>query len=171
MRVLFPRNRWRLGSFAALLVRQKRDFCRRGMAAAMALLFAAAVPVWGRASDDPAAVVLPATDLDACVGLYRGKKEPDVVDLVYRMGDKLYFEGERSAQMELLAESKDHFFVAGSTLRFTCDRGDDGVVESLTYSYVGESDGGATLTRFSHEAQIPLTGNFQAKEPRCLLAS
>jgi uncharacterized protein len=151
MRVRFPRNLWRLDSFAALLVRLIQGFCRRGMAAVMALLFAVAVPMWGRASDDPATVTLSAADMDACTGLYRGKKEPDVVDSVYRMGDKLYFEGERSAQMELLAESKDHFFVAGSTLRFTCDRGDDGVVKSLTYGYVGESGGGATLLRFSTE--------------------
>ena len=117
----------------------------------MMLLFGMAGAISAWAVDDPATVVLPAADLDACVGLYRGKKEPDVVDSVYRMGDKLYFEGERSAQMELLAESKDHFFVAGSTLRFTCDRGEDGVVKSLTYGYVGDTGGGATLLRFSNE--------------------
>ena len=76
----------------------------------MALLFAVVVMggVEARASDDPASVALAAADMDACTGLYRGTKEPDVVNSVYRVGDKLYFEGERSAQLELLAESKDH---------------------------------------------------------------
>ena len=121
----------------------------------MALLLVVVVMggVEARASDDPALVALAAADMDACVGLYRGMKEPDVVNSVYRVGDKLYFEGERSAQLELLAESKDHFFVAGSTLRFTCNRGDDGIVKSLSYSYVGEAGGGATLMRFSHEGE------------------
>jgi uncharacterized protein len=109
-----------------------------------------AISVQAWASDDPATVSLPSSELDACVGLYRGTKEPDVVNSVYRVGDKLYFEGERSARMELQAESKDHFFVPGATLRFICNRGDDGAVKSLTFRYVDEA-GGATLSRFSSE--------------------
>ena len=64
---------------------------------------------------DPAAITLPASTLDEYVGQYRATAEPDVVSAVYREGDRLYVEGERSARAELRAESADHFFVPPPT--------------------------------------------------------
>src|SRR5260370_4553975 len=66
---------------------------------------------------DPAAITLPASRLDEYVGQYRVTAEPDVVSAVYREGDRLYVEGERSARAELRAESADNFFVPGSAAR------------------------------------------------------
>ncbi len=64
-------------------------------------------------------VALPEAELDAYVGQYRTSYEPEDVRAVYRDGARLFFDGVRLAPLELIAErEKDHFFVAGTAMRF-----------------------------------------------------
>jgi len=95
---------------------------RRWFAAMLCGFVLACGPVgWGRQAKqtpaEPAAVTMTASELDRYVGQYRGPSEPDVVDSIYREGDKLYIENERKARVELRPESADHFFAVGSSLR------------------------------------------------------
>ena len=72
-------------------------------------------------TEKPHTVTLPAGKLDEYVGQYRETEEPDVVNSVYREGDKLFIEGERSARVELQAESADHFSARGLRVVFVRD--------------------------------------------------
>jgi putative CocE/NonD family hydrolase len=103
---------------------------------------------------DPVAITLPADKLDAYVGQYRGAAEPDVVNSVYREGGSLFVEGERSARVELKAESPDHFFTPGSPLRVAFVRDASAKVSGLktTYGMGGRGVGAErSLERFSDE--------------------
>jgi uncharacterized protein len=102
---------------------------------------------------DPVAVALPESTLDEYVGLYRTSYEPEDVRSVYRDGGRLFFEGVRLQPLELMAErDRDHFFVAGTAMRFTFERGKDGTVVNVVYSFAGVVDKpGATLARFGKE--------------------
>jgi putative CocE/NonD family hydrolase len=103
---------------------------------------------------DPVAITLPADKLDAYVGQYRGAAEPDVVNSVYREGGSLFVEGERSARVELKAESPDHFFTPGSPLRVVFVRDASAKVSGLktTYGMGGRGVGAErSLERFSDE--------------------
>ena len=102
---------------------------------------------------DPVAVALSESTLDEYVGLYRASYEPEDVRSVYRDGQRLFFEGVRLRPLELMAErDKDHFFVAGTAMRFTFERGKDGTVVDVAYSFAGVVDRpGATLSRFGKE--------------------
>jgi uncharacterized protein len=99
-------------------------------------------------SGEPKTIILPGAKLDEYVGQYRQAAEPDVVDSVYREGDRLYIEGARAAKVELRAESVDHFFWRDMRLVFVRDAA--GRVSALT---IGERDGQAgsevTEVRFS----------------------
>ena len=65
------------------------------------------------------AVVLPETTLNEYVGQYRTSYEPEDIRAVHREGSRLFFEGVRLRPLELMAErDKDHFFVAGTAMRF-----------------------------------------------------
>jgi hypothetical protein len=93
-----------------------------------------------RRNDGPRAIALAAGELDEYVGEYREPDEPDVVSSVYREGEKLYVEGERSPRVELEAESVDHFLSHGMRLVFVRDVA--GKVSGLTSTVVkGRSDG------------------------------
>ncbi len=101
---------------------------------------------------DPVAVALPEAELDEYVGQYRTSYEPEDVRAVYRDGARLFFDGVRLAPLELIAgQEKDHFFVAGTTMRFTFGRGKDGSVVDVTYSVGNVERTSAALTRFSKE--------------------
>jgi uncharacterized protein len=116
------------------------------------------------------AIALPAGRVNEVVGQYRDATEPDVVSSVYRDGDKLFIEGERSPRFELQVESADHFFAPG--LRVVFARDAMGKVSGLTctFSERGEqdvvkkeerfSDVGARLNHFREytrsEAMIPV---------------
>jgi len=91
--------------------------------------------------DEPKAITLSEAKLDEYVGQYRQTAEPDVVDSVYREGDKLYIEGARSAKVELQAESVDHFF--GREIRVVFVRDAAGKVSSLTSIVGGGRQGGS----------------------------
>src|ERR1700733_8528590 len=91
--------------------------------------------------DEPKAITLSGAKLDEYVGQYRQTAEPDVVDSVYREGDKLYIEGARSAKVELQAESVDHFF--GREIRVVFGRDAAGKVSSLTSIVGGGRQGGS----------------------------
>jgi putative CocE/NonD family hydrolase len=86
--------------------------------------------------------VLPASKLDEYVGQYRNVTEPDVVSSVYREGDKLYMEGERSQRVELQAESADQFVSRGLRVMFVRDAA--GKVSGLTSSFEGGRRGGSS---------------------------
>jgi len=88
-----------------------------------------------------AAVLLPASKLDEYVGQYRNATEPDVVSSVYREGDKLYMEGERSQRVELQAESADQFVSRGLRVMFVRDAA--GKVSGLTSSFESGRRGGS----------------------------
>jgi putative CocE/NonD family hydrolase len=90
--------------------------------------------------EEPKAITLSEAKLDEYVGQYRQASEPDVVDSVYREGDKLYIEGARSARAELQAESVDHFF--GREMRVVFVRDAAGKVSSLTRVVGGGRQGG-----------------------------
>jgi uncharacterized protein len=102
-----------------------------------------------RTAEKVHAITLPAAKLDEYVGQYREAAEPDVVSSVYREGDKLYVEGERSSRIELQAESVDHF--AASGVRVVFARGASGKVSGLTGSFGGRRGAGVDVTeeRFS----------------------
>jgi putative CocE/NonD family hydrolase len=103
---------------------------------------------------DPAAITLPVNKLDEYAGQYRSAAEPDVVNSVYREGDSLYVEGERSARAELKAESVDHFFTPGVPLRVEFVRDASGKVSGLKTTYGGMRRGAGgerSLERFSDE--------------------
>jgi putative CocE/NonD family hydrolase len=91
-------------------------------------------------NDGPRAIVVAAGKLDEYVGEYREAYEPDVVSSVYREGEKLYVEGERSPRVELEAESVDHFFSHGLRVVFVRDAA--GKVSGLKSTVVeGRGDG------------------------------
>jgi hypothetical protein len=98
-----------------------------------ALLCAAPVPGFGQQPAAPA-VHVSRKILDRCVGQYRDREEPAVVLSVFRDGDKLYFEGARTAHVDLTAKS-DTVFTAW-----------DG---DATYTFVTDSHGEITGIRFS----------------------
>jgi putative CocE/NonD family hydrolase len=115
------------------------------------------------------AIAFPAGRLDEYVGQYREATEPDVVSSVYRDGDKVFFEGERTPRFELQAESADHFSARG--LRVVFARDARGKVSGLTATFgePGErsetkeerfSDVGVRLNHFRDytrtEAMIPM---------------
>ena len=60
-----------------------------------------------------ARITLPVADLDAVVGTYSNADEPDRLVSIYRDGDHLYAEGERSPKRELFAVSRDRFVMDG----------------------------------------------------------
>jgi uncharacterized protein len=121
-------------------------------------------------NDEPKAIALPAATLDQYVGEYREAAEPDVLTSVYRDGDKLFVEGERSPRVELEAESVDHFSSHGMRVVFVRDVA--GKVSGLTSRFAGRggveversdvrfSDVGVRLNHFREyarsEAMIPV---------------
>jgi putative CocE/NonD family hydrolase len=109
----------------------------------------------GQKAEQPVAITLPATTLSEYVGQYRSADEPDVVTAVNLDGGKLFVEGERTARVELLAESQDHFFVAGATgLQVVFVRDSSGKVTALKTTYGGGRRGPSgerTLERFSDQ--------------------
>ena len=84
------------------------------------------------------AIALPAGRLDEYVGQYRETSEPDVVSSVYRDGDKLFIEGERTPRFELRAESADHF--GARELRVVFVRDAAGKVSGLTSTFAERGD-------------------------------
>jgi len=96
--------------------------------------------------EKPHAATLSAAKLDEYVGQYRDEVEPDVLGSVYREGDKLYLEGERSQRYELQPESADHFSAHGLRIVFARDAA--GKVSGLT-STSGEQGVGRKEDRFS----------------------
>jgi len=112
------------------------------------------VPVWGQTPiADPAAITLPAGKLDEYAGQYRVPSEPEQVTSVYRDGDLLYAEGERTPRMQLSAESADHFFVPGTPVRMVFVRDAAGKVTALTTVTQGprSASGDVQLVRFSDQ--------------------
>ncbi|RSL15888.1 hypothetical protein EDE15_1394 [Edaphobacter aggregans] len=99
----------------------------------------------------PKTIALSSNKLDEYVGQYRLTTEPDIVNVVYRDGDKLYAEGERSPRVELQAESADHFVTrAGSRAQFVRDA--NGKVIGVKTAFGGSpraSSGERMLERFS----------------------
>ena len=98
---------------------------------------------------DPTVVAVSANKLDEYAGQYRAAAEPDVVDSVYREGGSLFVEGERWPRTELKAESADHFFVSGSSLRVEFVRDAAGKVSGLKMSF--GAGGERQLVRFSDD--------------------
>ena len=101
---------------------------------------------------DPKAITLPSSKLDEYVGQYRVTTEPDVVNAIYREGDKVYVESERSPRAELQAESADHFVLSGSGSRVVFARDAAGKVTGLKIAFgAGQRSaaGERTLERFS----------------------
>ncbi len=96
---------------------------------------------------DPAMVAVSANTLDEYAGQYRAAAEPDAVDSVYREGGSLFLEGERWPRTELKAESADHFFVTGTSLRVEFVRDADGKVSGLKMSF--GAGGERQMERFS----------------------
>ncbi|HTD95965.1 MAG TPA: CocE/NonD family hydrolase [Edaphobacter sp.] len=92
---------------------------------------------------------LSAGKLDEYVGQYREAAEPDVVSSVYREGDKLYIEGERSARVELRPDSADNFLEGDVRVVFLRDG--SGKVSGLKGAVSGRRGGGVEKTeeRFS----------------------
>jgi uncharacterized protein len=84
----------------------------------------------GQTAEKVHTVTLPAGKLDEYVGQYRETEELDVVNSVYREGDKLFIEGERSPRVELRSESVDHFSAHGLRVVFVRDA--SGKVSGLT---------------------------------------
>ena len=74
---------------------------------ASVMLWSSAVSMLGQdapaLAPEPVAIQMRAAKLDEYVGQYREASEPEVVSSVYREGDALYVEGERSPKMELKA--------------------------------------------------------------------
>jgi putative CocE/NonD family hydrolase len=67
-------------------------------------------------------VQLDDASLDSVTGQYKNTAEPDLIVVVYREAGKLYEEGERTARVELIARSKDHFSAdPGGSFVFTRD--------------------------------------------------
>jgi uncharacterized protein len=99
--------------------------------------------------EKPHTVTVPSNKLDEYVGQYREAEEPDVVTSVYREGDKLFVEGERSPRIELQAESVDHFSARGFRVVFVRDA--SGKVSSLIGSLGGRGGAGTEVkeVRFS----------------------
>lgn len=79
--------------------------------------------------------------LDAVVGRYRNAVEPDVLVVVYRDGDKLYEESERSPREQLFATAKDHFSTAPIPVRFVFLRDADGKITGFTQGAGGNWPG------------------------------
>jgi uncharacterized protein len=145
---------------------------RCGCAVILSACLMASVVVGAQGSqttEKPDSVTLPAGKLDEYVGQYRETEEPDVVNSVYREGDKLYIEGERSPRIELRAESVDHFSAHGLRVAFVRDA--SGKVSALTgiggrggagaeVSEVRFSETGVRLNHFRDyarsEAMIPM---------------
>jgi putative CocE/NonD family hydrolase len=129
-------------------------------------LFLLAGTVTAQTKDEPKAITLPAGKLDEYVGQYRETVEPDVVDSVYREGDKLYLENERLARVELKAESADHFFSHGFRLTFGRDAAEK--VSRLTVRFEGRrgapelveerfSDAGVRMNHFRDYSRSEVT--------------
>ncbi len=99
--------------------------------------------------EKPHTVAVPSSKLDEYVGQYREAEEPDVVTSVYREGEKLFVEGERSPRIELQAESVDHFSARGLRVVFVRDA--SGKVSSLIGSLRGRGGAGTEVkeVRFS----------------------
>jgi putative CocE/NonD family hydrolase len=121
-------------------------------------LVVSVVSVWAQEPaqrpEQPVAITLPATTLSQYVGQYRSADEPDVVSAVNLDGGKLFVEGERTARVELLAESADHFFVAGGAVQVVFLRDASGKVTGLKTTYGGGRRGPGverTLERFSEQ--------------------
>jgi len=125
---------------------------RGGCAVVLSGWLMASAAVWGaqasQTSEKPHTVTLPAGKLDEYVGQYREAEEPDVVNSVYREGDKLFIEGERSPRVELQAESADHFSARGLRIVFVRDA--SGKVSGLT-GFGGRGGAGTEVSevRFS----------------------
>jgi len=124
---------------------------------ASVMLWSSAVSMLGQdapapaLAPEPVAIQMRAAKLDEYVGQYREASEPEVVSSVYREGDALYVEGERSPKMELKAESADHFFSGPARLVFVRDAA--GKVTGLSTSFGGRRGPGAErkLERFSEQ--------------------
>jgi uncharacterized protein len=100
----------------------------------------------------PHAITLSVGALEEYVGQYRDETEPDVLSSVYREGDKLYIEGERSARYELRAESVDHFFAKGLRVVFVRDA--TGKVSGLTSTFGEQGEPGVER----REGRVSLVG-------------
>ncbi|XWK67813.1 CocE/NonD family hydrolase [Tunturiibacter gelidiferens] len=98
------------------------------------------------------AITLSAGALDEYVGQYRDEAEPDVLSSVYREGDRLYIEGERSPRYELQAESADHFFA--HQLRVVFVRDAAGKVSGLASTFGERGEPGVE----SKEGRVSLVG-------------
>jgi uncharacterized protein len=129
-------------------------------------LFLLAGTVTAQTKEEPKAITLPTGQLDEYVGQYRETVEPDVVDSVYREGDKLYLENERLARVALEADSADHFFSHGFRLTFGRDAA--GKVSRLTVRFEGRrgapelveerfSDAGVRMNHFRDYSRSEVT--------------
>jgi putative CocE/NonD family hydrolase len=123
----------------------------RGCCAALVcgwmMLGAGAALVAQESAAKPHAITVPAAKLDEYVGQYREAAEPDEVSSVYREGDKLYVEEERSPRLELEGVSADHFAALGVHVTFLRDA--SGKVSGLTSNYGWWHRADRTEERFS----------------------
>ena len=120
------------------------------------VLLGSCISMWAQGMGTPAnaaAVTLPAGKLAEYVGQYRSATEPDVVNSVSVKGDALCVEGERMVTRELKAESEDHFFIAGTSVRVVFTRDAAGKVTGLKTPTQGPRSAGeeTAMVRFSAE--------------------
>jgi uncharacterized protein len=105
------------------------------------------------------------SNLDDYIGQYRVTTEPDVINAIYREGDKLYIESERSPRAELQSESPDHFLASGSGLRLAFTRDAAGKVTGLKANYGAGTRGAAGERNFDRFSDTPAHLNhFRAYE-------
>ena len=105
------------------------------------------------------------SNLDDYIGQYRVTTEPDVINAIYREGDKLYIESERSPRAELQSESPDHFLASGSGLRLAFTRDAAGKVTGLKANYGAGTRGAAGERTFDRFSDTPAHLNhFRAYE-------
>jgi putative CocE/NonD family hydrolase len=100
----------------------------------------------------PARVTLPSAELDGVGGTYRRAEEPDVLVSVYREGDHLYTEGERSPRLELFPVAHDRYLSEGSREEIDFERDGNGKVNGASLK-LGGSAAGFALVRASDQGK------------------
>jgi uncharacterized protein len=107
----------------------------------------------GKPSAAEARITLSAADLDAVVGTYSNADEPDRLVSIYREGDHLYTEGERSPKRELFAVSRDRFVMDGVG-EFDLQRDANRKVTAVSFKASGDGTGvEQTLVRVRDEGK------------------
>jgi putative CocE/NonD family hydrolase len=102
-----------------------------------------------------AGITLSAAEQNEVVGTYSSAENGDFLVSIYREGDHLYTEGERSPRMELFALSRDRFVTQESLGEFDVQRDANGKIVELTFKTLGGRlrGGVQTLRRVSDEGE------------------